>query len=354
MGLLLTNNRRTLWAAESAYDTDAVEADILTDGDADLVWQQVRSLDITPEGAQVGTNRLRGSHSGTKHAFIKGRCAISGEIPLTPYISGSAQVPYSDAILQACNLIPDLSTPSESTYSPKTVNSSSATIYQYHRSAEDANWRLQVVTGARFTPTFQFGVGEEPFIALDGGGTYTRITDEAAFVDSSGAAALLKDGSTPVTARAAGTELVADQAPLTCSEITITIGGTQYVCANLELALNWDVGQKEAITGAEQTVKHVLTRADTRIGGSFSLVDYTAAALTQLLEDYEDDSEVSATIVCDNGTDEVTFTMPKMQFGVPAGSDNGGTLNFDVPFFLNGNWSSLAGDNDFTILFDAV
>jgi len=35
--------------------------------------------------------------------------------------------------------------------------------------------------------------------------------------------------------------------------------------------------------------------------------------------------------------------------------DNGGTFNLDVPFFLNGDWStSVGGDNDFSLLYDAV
>lgn len=353
-GLLSTNEFVTLWADESTYGTDAVEA-ILTDASADLVHQDVRSLEITPEGDPVGTTRARGSHSGTKHAYVKGRCAISGEIPLTPYIDASTQVPYNDAVLRAMNLQPDLGTASQSTYTPTTVNNDSLTVYKYLRNVESANWRLFAVTGARLSGVFNFEVGSEPYISFEGGGTYTRLTDEAAFIASDGSIALLKDGSTPVTARVGGTEKVADQAPLTCVAMTITIGGTSYSVQSLTLDLGWDVTQKEAVTGSEQTIKHVLTRGDdARISGEFALSDYTAAALKQLLEDYEDNSEVSTTVVMDNGTDEVTITMPKMQFGTLGMSDDGGTLNVTMPYFLNGDWSTLAADNDFSILYDAV
>jgi len=358
MSTLLSNQFTILWADESTYGTDAVENDILTDDSVDIVHQDVRSLEITKEGSQVGGQRARGSHSGNKHAFIKGRCSVSGEIPLTPYIDASTQVPYNDAILQAMNLIPDLGTSSESTYSPETVNSSSATIYKYYREAENTDWRLDVVTGVRLTGTFNFEVGSEPYISFEGGGNYATLTDPAAFIDSDGAIALLKDGSTAVTARATGTELVADQAPLTCVAMTIDIGGTSYTVQSLELDLGWDVTQKEAVTGNEQTVKHVLTRGngnDARIQGSYTLSDYTAAVLNEHLDRYEDDSEVTLSIVMDNGTDQVTLSADKMQLGIPGMSDNGGTFNLDVPFFLNGDWStSVGGDNDFSILYDAV
>jgi hypothetical protein len=357
MSTLLTNQYTILWATESSYGSDAVES-ILTDEDADIIHQDVRSLEITKEGVQAGGQRARASHSGNKHAFIKGRCAVSGEIPLTPYISSSEQVPYNDAILQAMNLQPDLGTSDEATYEPVTENQDSATIYKYYREAENSDYRLDVVTGVRLTGTFNFEVGSEPYISFEGGGNYTTLTDPAAFIASDGTISLLKDGSTSVTARNAGTEEVADQAPLTCVAMTISIGGTDYTVQSLELDLGWDVSQKEAVTGDEQTVKHILTRGnanDARIQGSYTLSDYTAAVLNEHLDRYEDDSEVTLSIVMDNGTDQVTLSSDKMQLGIPGMSDNGGTMNLDVPFFLNGDWStSVGGDNDFSILYDAV
>jgi hypothetical protein len=256
------------------------------------------------------------------------------------------------------NLQPDLGTSDEATYEPVTENQDSATIYKYYREAENSDYRLDVVTGVRLTGTFNFEVGSEPYISFEGGGNYTTLTDPAAFIASDGTISLLKDGSTSVTARNAGTEEVADQAPLTCVAMTISIGGTDYTVQSLELDLGWDVSQKEAVTGDEQTVKHILTRGnanDARIQGSYTLSDYTAAVLNEHLDRYEDDSEVTLSIVMDNGTDQVTLSSDKMQLGIPGMSDNGGTMNLDVPFFLNGDWStSVGGDNDFSILYDAV
>lgn len=356
-GLLLSQNERILWASESTYDTDAVEA-ILTDGDTDIIYQQARNVEITTEGETVHVPRPRGSASGNKHGFIKGRCAVSMEVPLLPFVGTTEQVPHYDAVLKAAGFVPDLGTATESTYSPSTKQSDSMTLYKFYRSAETDNWRLQVVTGLRLTGTVTINTNGEAYLSLEGGGTYYSLSDPAEFFDpATGAIALLKDGLTAVTARVSGSEEIADQDPLVNINLTLTVDATERTMSALELDFAWTVTQVQATTGSATTVKHVLTRSneDSRMSGSFSLADYTDTEINSLIDDFEAASEIAGSLVLggvESGDDRITLTMPKMQIGIGSMSDSDGVYSFDWPFMLNGDWSDLAGDNELTIKYD--
>jgi hypothetical protein len=96
----------------------------------------------------------------------------------------------------------------------------------------------------------------------------------------------------------------------------------------------------------------LLTRdANNRIGGSFELVD--GAELTTLFSAVTADTEGQMVIELDDGTDKITITADKVQLGYPTKGDTSGMRSYSVPFFLNGDWSTLAGDNDFSMVFAA-
>ncbi|MFP4598051.1 MAG: hypothetical protein ACLFVJ_07355 [Persicimonas sp.] len=356
MSLMFNNQNRYLWSSASSYGDDAVEDNVL-DTDADRIWQDVRNIDITPTGEVVHVPRQRGSAAGNKHGFIKGMCEVSGEVPLQPYISASDQISYNDAILKMMNFEPDLSVSDEATYTLKTKAQADATIYKYLRNVEGDKQRLLTAIGTRANGNFTFETNAEPIIGIDSGlARYNALTDPAEFIDTDGAAALLKDGSTTVTALSTGEEKFADVDPLMCSGMTLTVGGTEHTVSATNLDLAWTVDTIEAITGDSTLRKVILTRddSDSRPNGSFSLVDFTDAILNDIITKYQNGEELALVLTADNGTDQITMTMGQVQLGVPEAGSNGNLRQYDIPFHLNGDWSDLAGDNDISLLFDAV
>src|SRR5690554_364470 len=297
-GLILSNNARYLWAAEAVYGQDAVDI-ILKNGARDIIYQQTTGITITPEGEAVHVARERGSGSVSRHGFIKNRAAIAGEIPLQGFISTTDQVPHADAILQAMGLKVDLTTASKSTYSPETAETGSVTIYKFERLAESSKWRLTVVTGVRLTGSLTVAMNAEPIISIEGGGTYTTMGEAKNFFATDGSIALQKDGTTPVVARTTGDEIIADQDPMMCVGMSVTVGSTARTVSAIELSLNSTVTALGAVTGAASTVRHVHTRGNqgSRIGGSFTLADYGDAEIDGFINDYEAANEMSASVV---------------------------------------------------------
>lgn len=353
-GLLLSENKRYLWASETTYGVDAVQA-ILQDATKDIIYQQVRNLDIVPEGAVVHVPRVRGSSGGNRSGFIQGKCNVSGEIPLTPFIGAASPVPYSAPILKAMNLKETI-VGETSTYTPSTAQQASVTIYEFTRAAETNKWRLMVVTGVRLSGNLTFSPRSEPIINIEGGGHYYRLSDAAAFFDSDGKIVLQKDGTTAVPARDGGSEFIADQDPLMCQGLGVQAESANLTVSEMTLTLNTTVTEIESISGDSTISKFVVTRSnqDSRIGVGFNLSDYTEAVMDFFLDEYETAGEFELTAALDSGSGKVSLAMGKVQIGIPAGSANNNVMQFEIPGFLNEDVSTgLLGDNDFELKFEA-
>jgi hypothetical protein len=362
MSQILAGRRRCVLASESTEGTDAV-ASILTTATADIVYQEVTEPMITPGRIIVPLNRTRGSHSGAAHASIPNVAAFSGTFPLTGRVSDSSgdEAPYYSPVLKAMNLKETIVSATTATYNPATVNQAPMSAYVWHRNASDANYRLHTARGIRGTGTFNFANNAEATVSFEGQGLYDdELTDPAAFFGSDGAIDLLKDGSTSVTARTSGTEAYANNSNrMICRNMTITVNGNSWGVTEMTLALNWSVDLIDRATGTAGVSQVLLTRGnDARISGSFNLKD-GSTALTDLLTQYKAGAEIAMTVVLSagdgsSGSANITLTASKVQLGVPAGSADGGVLVHAVPFFLNGDWSDLAGDNDFSLAYGEV
>jgi len=356
MSEISTERGRVIVASESSYGTNAVDA-IYGDGSTDIIWQDVRSCDIVPAREIIEIGRYKASHSGTKHCSVPDVASVNLEIPLTARVgSGSGdEAPYYADILKAMNLSEAISDSTSATYTPVTQQQSAMSIHQYMRNLEDANWRQLYALGVRGTGTFNFQLNEEAFFTFEGQGIYQdELSTAAAYIDSSGNAALESDGSTGVAARAGGTEAVADASPMCVNSMTFTIGGTTYDIASLELSLNWTVAVKRTVNGDGNAQEILLTRAlsGARIGGSFDLQDGNTA-LNEMLADLKADTASALVVSLDDGTDRIRITASNLQFGVPSRGDNSGILTHTVPFYLNGS-GGLAEDDDFSLIYDAA
>lgn len=349
----LTNRDRILWASEPNVGTpsDAVAA-TLTTPTADITYQQVRSLEIKRDVAVVETARVRGSASGVKHGVVAERCSVTMEIPFLAW-AGVGEPPHYGPMMKAMGM-KEVIGASDVQYSPSTTQQSAATIYQYQRNAEDDNCRLQIATGVRGSAPLNIALGAEPFWAFTGTGNYKSLGEPKAFFDTvTGGLKLQADGTTPVPVRTTGEESYADQAPMLCKCMEITVGGDTWQISELEMDLGWSLDEIESVNGCSKRVKALLTRGD-RISLSFNLVDYTDADLTKILGYLDNGNEITLSIALGNSDGKITITAPKMQIGNPEDGAAGNVRTYSIPGFLNGDWSSLRADNDFTIKYEAA
>lgn len=364
MADISANYKRVLAYSEGTYGTDAV-APILTTATADIVWQDVRqNFTIAPVRTIVEIDRARGSQSGVAHKTIADRANVTGDIPLSGWISGDAgeEMPYYAWALKACGMSETIASGTSATYRPSTAQQAGATVYLYTRNLDDNNWRLQYSTGVRGSANFQFALNQEAFFSFTGTGRYTEeISDATAFIGAAtGAAALLKDGSTAVTARSGGgTEAYANKAPMMCTNMTITVGGNTYCVSALNLDLNWTQDVKQCMGAASNVRSIYLTRAAAqRIAGSFTLLD-GATAHDQVIDSFVSGAELAFSLVLvegdgSSGSARITISGSKLQIGAYTRGAEGGIQNLAVPFFLNGGWGDLTQDDDFSIVYDEV
>jgi hypothetical protein len=251
------------------------------------------------------------------------------------------------------NLAESLNVPSggDVTYRPATVQQSSMTMYLYHYNLEAATQRLQIATGVRGSGTFELAVDAEAFINFEGVGQYEELTTSAAFINATtGAAALLKNGSTSVTARTSGTEIYSDLEPVLCTGIVLTIDSVAFPVSSLSLDLAWSVDEVRTVTGATTMDKVLLTRANegARMNGSMTLLD-GATAFQKALDLYRDGSQVALSASLSNSTDTIALTAGNLQIGGVEASAQGGFLGWNLPFFLAGDWSGLSGHHEFSL-----
>lgn len=353
---------RVIAASETDYGVDEVNL-ILTTATRDIVYQNLRNVSIQPVLNPIEINRTRGSHSGVPHKVIKNQVTVSCEIPLTGWVSGDAgeEAPSYAPFLKAANLREVIVAATSATYNPATVNQASMTLYVYEMDLETATQRLTVVTGVRGNLTFNFNLDGECFATFEGIGIYNgeQSVSAAFFNATTGAAALLKDGSTAVTARTTGTETVGNTDPVMATDMTFTTAAAEpYRIGALTLGTNWGVTPVQSINSSANTHKVLLTRGDaSRIGGSFTLND--GDVQDDLIDRYESADADAMNIVAtggdgSSGQPTITIVAPAAQIGPATKGDNAGVRTYDVPWFANGTWTGLTADNDFTLVYGEV
>lgn len=356
---------RVIAAIESTPGTDAVQT-ILTTATADIVYQNLRNVSIQPVKQQVGINRTRGSHSGVNHLVVNDVVNVSCEIPLTGRAGAGAgnEAPYYAPFLRAANLKEVIDAGNSATYTPSTGAGASITLYVYERVLESEQYRLTVVAGVRGNLTINAALNGELFAAFEGQGVYQGEQSEAAtfFNATTGKAALLKDGATAVTARTTGTEIYANTSPIKCSDMGFTLndggGADSWYIKDFSMATNWTISQHTAINAAANVVGVNLTRgADSRIGGSFNMID--GDRIDDLIAAYSAASSMALELVATegdggSGSARITLTADNAQLGPATKGDDAGRRSYAIPWFANGDWTSLVADNDFALVFDAV
>lgn len=362
--MLSFNDFVVLWAsendpAENNVPYDAVEA-VLTDGAADVIYQDAVEVNIEPVGAMVGGNTRRGSNDGKRQAFIRQMCNVSITVPLRAF-AGAGEAPFYDPVLQAGNLEPEVDGASV-IYTKKTRNTPAMTVYKIYRDLLSDDWRLRIATGVRGNITINIDVNEEPTVTFEGTGQYSDLTAPAEFIDpTTGQIALLKDGTTAVTARTTGTFLQADQDPMTCTNIDASLDdGDGFDAAilfqTLDMNLGFGVADLTPVQGETTRRRGILTRGQGETTtGSASVVDYDPEFLTEVVAGITESKEYALAIGLQNGQGSIDIAAPKMQLLREAEADNSGAIQYDIPYRLNGDWGTRAtADNELTITYDVI
>lgn len=361
-----SNRKRFVVAKEATYGTDAVNT-LLTTATDEIVYQDFESgAELNNILTPVQIDRARGSASGVKQPPpVKDRCELSAVVALTGRKGDGFAVPESPhyaALLQACGLKESIAG-GAAVYTPDTSAQGSITCYQYTHDLDSNNARLELGTGIRCNAVFRFALNAEAKVEVTGQGRYgdAMISDAAAFFNAStGALAKLKDGSTNVTARSGGgLERYADGPILVCTAMTITAGGETLCLSELEIDLGWTTDVKQCM-GAASTLREVyLTRgADGRVSGSFNIMD-SGTAFDLLRDRFVDADEIAMVIVLaegdgSTGSARLTISLPKIQIGALTKGASGNARTYSVPFYANGDWTNLNGDNEISLTYDEI
>lgn len=359
MSEILARQKVLLLAAEATYGTDGVAA-ILTDEDADIVYQNAVEPTLEPAYQVIERSYARASVAGARHQIIKDLANLSFTIPFGPRRGTGAgnETPWYDMVLGALNLREAIVSGTSATYNLSTRAQQALTAYLFERNAEDDNWRLKRAVGCRGTATLKGEVGQDVMLECAMVGKFVSKVSAAAeyFDPDTGEIQYLADGSTAVTARSGGSELIVPNDPYQLVSASLALGAQAIPIDKFELSTNWTADPRKLATADPITSKVILTRADSgRVTGTFGFVDGAAAhdAVRDAIE-AGTEAQLTLTLVDASGTHRCRILAPKCQLLPWAMAARGGMAGHDVPFALNGDLSALSWDNDMTIVFDAV
>lgn len=383
--ILHNDHRRVLCREQSSEDTDAIESHITSatgNGSQNLVFQQINSMTITPEGQGDTPERQQWSASGPRKTFIRHRCAVEAEIPLTAGVAtsdnaaGGDDGPRYEPFLKAASLVVSSNGASNKVYKPTTVRQvPGITIYQLIREVEQDQSRLRFATDIVGSLEFTMSAGEEAMASFSGNGYFLENTNGKHFPrgdfidDSDGELRLLKDETTGTskigdidsdntdeTVKEATSQSLADQNPMVPREMTFTVGGNSYEIGEMTLDLGWSQDPINAITRPEGKIQHYNTRGPAeQATGGFDLANATTSNFKNLLDDFK--AANSNAIVAElkdirTGTPKsIKFELHNVQLEVPEESEQNNMLGYQFNFKAHRNVTDLSGDNDLTITY---
>ena len=349
-------NRVVIIAAEDSPPSpgeayDAVEA-LLTDEEADVVYFDTFEDDhiIEKDTETIGSDIVRGSSDGTRHAVLKNGADVSFEFPLRAQ-TDAGEPPVSAPVLQGAGFEMEIDA-DDVIFTRSTKNPPAFTIYEYQRSAYTDNWRLEVATGVRGSISANLDNESEARISFDGRGNFHEITDEAEFIDvTSGEVALLKDGSTAVTERTTGEFVQPKLAPMPCRDMVAEFDTDTYEFSEMEVDVNHEQDDTMTVTGSSGRSSGGTSRgADARTEGSLELVEYNETRVSDVRDKAYGGDVFVMNVGLRNGDGEIDITSDNAQFLPWDKTTNGNFRAYSIPFRLNGS-HNLVTDDELIITF---
>lgn len=375
MSLQHANRTRVIMRPQSNEDEDIIQSDINGASAAspqDIIYQQVKSLEMGPELLNDTPDRIHYSMSGPQNTAVRQRMGVEAEMPLTmgraasDGAAGGDDAPAYAPLLKAANLSEDTSGASTAIYTPKTGRViPGATIYKYIRNVENGNERLRFTHDVLGSIEFSMSASEEATFSFSGQGFFVEtggehFPEDDFIDDSDGQLQALKDGSTTVSngdnVKDAVSGSLASKNPVYPKNMTVTIDGNTYHIGEVTLSLNLSTDPLQVMTAAEGKTKHLNTKGTSDVvEGGFDLLESTASNFDNLLTDYTTANIPKMVFTLKDirtGTpEEVKFEVFNCQLLAPEEGDNGNLASHQFNFRAARDLTSLDGDNDFKITY---
>lgn len=296
-------------------------------------YKAFRSLNINPVHNQIESPRATWTASGEKSCGLSSHNDVAWEMPFTGKVGAAGTDPAWAALLQASGFKKTAVASTSVTFRPNTqndqVDTPSATFWHYLRMLEQNNAYLLKARGYRGNASIRMTVGEEAVISGQGMALYDPWP-------------VLQIASPTAPSTYQGNKCMVVQ------QAVLLAGAVSYPIESIEYGTNWALTEIRTGEAGKGTLSKVLLTRPTsgsRMGGSLRLVD-GLTALQDLVIKWLAGTQVVAVVTLTNGTDTIVLTAPNLQFGQPAGAQEG-VFKFDVPFYLN---RGTTGDDELVIV----
>jgi len=352
-GILSSNYGIFLAVAESNYGTDAVDAAITANDD--IAYRTVMADSaLQNDSSFYRPDVLRPSQDGVKHARVSNSTSGTIRFPLRAGI-GTPNTPACGIWLKAAGFTEAIGA-SDTSYTQSTNVDTSLSIYEYRRNLNNSNWRLiRLLGGIGHSLGLSVTVGEEMIGTVQYlGNNDDEMTVDRAYFDANGDPALDFDGSAYTYS---GTTSAEDTTPLICKSVTMTFDSVTYPLSAFTYDSQLAGNPINTLNGATTDARSARGRGgNTNSGGNIALeTNDLAAAFDAALTAYQAGTEAAISVVCGNGTDQFTISMPKVQLTQPSRRATGAALGFDLGYVVNGDWATNPlGDNGFVFTWDNV
>lgn len=328
MTQLSADRKIAAFEGETTYGTDAI------DPGPPASFHAFRAIDIIPQITLIESPRATFSASGEKHCTLPSHNDVTWEIPFTGKSGAAGTGPTYAALLEASGFKETVVASTSVSYRPNTENNMtdtpSATFWMYRMRLDTNTAYLQKAFGYRGNITLTMNIGEEAFISGTGMALYSAMPTST-----------VSKPTAPTSYDGAGCTVV--------TGLTLTVGATTYPVESLEIQSNW--AMTEVRTGASTggTLSQVLlTRpmSGGRLIGSMNLVD-GATALQDAITKWTAGTQATLSATLVQGSNTITITAPNIQFGQPAGAEEG-VLKYNLPIYFNRGTS---GDDELVVTY---
>jgi len=284
--------------SETTYGTDAFSGGAPSSADV----LAMSALDIVQVQEQIEGDRLTATIAGECHAIHLSHIDLSWSMPLIGS-SAPGELPPGDPWLRAAGYAATVVADTSVTYTPTIEQQTSLTALLYERSVQDGSARRLMARGVRTNATITLTVGQEAMCEGAGQGLYDPYPAETSALPT------------------LPTAYSGDQCGWVVNRLVLTVDSVVYPVEAMTLETRWtlEVIRAGAASGGGSASQILLVkpRAGARFGGSFTLVDGTAA-LTAAINAWQTGAKLSLTAVLTKGARTITIAAAAIQLSAPA------------------------------------
>lgn len=347
MSFLSSRYGVVMLATESTYGTDQIDADL--NANTDVTYQLVEECSVTPVGSIVRPAVLRATHDNVEHAYIKNGANVSMTGLLTGKSGAAGTAPAYAPVLKSANLKETVAASTSVTYNAQTDRQAGMTVVRHHFEVDSAGKsRLVFTTGVIGNVSFSMNANDFARWSYEGQGVqFNAMSNDEQFFEASTGKPLLDNGAGSVTY--SGTYAYSAKDPIVCKSMTVTVGGTTYNVATVNIDVAFGTGELNTVNGATTRSQVFNTRgADAPVTGSFQLVS-SGTDYDDVLSKWPAGTAAAIVFTVTDGTDTISFSIPNAQLGDPGGGDVNGIQAWEIPFY--GAVNSTAGNDSISIVY---